>query len=342
MTVERSPRNQTTTLPRPRAPEAPPIGEPKPKRVKEEGKTGRRAKLAVASAAVLGILALGGKIAYEISTSSQQAVHRTIPGLGNGEVPSAVNIGDVDTDQGSYVFDINNVDKGTIGPNNIARLPQEEIDTQFPTAFGKLDDGKNTLQLQFPLDISSSSNPDASLEYAKSFSGTSYSERMRHEDEGIKDTFIFQNVPGGSIIKAPVDGFIRDATDNQLIRPPNGSDSQGALIDFVAPDGKKFRIFVFGLTNQTNYVFKKLVDMPKANSGDNKKAIGTFGTPVRKGQQIFELIPPQDSNLIEEVGFRIVVAREGEIGEAIDMSKPSIPTDIELLVTPDGKLIFPK
>lgn len=289
------------------------------------------------------IAGVGGAVAVGLSVqlNNRTEVHQSIP-----EVPSAVNIHNVDRSEGPFTFD-NKAGQGIIESNNLAKLPQIEIDTQFPTAFGKLDDGKNTLQLQFPLDISSSSNPDASLEYTKSFSGTSYSERMRYPNTEIHDTFTFQDVPGGSIIRSPVDGFIRSATDVTQLIPPNGSDSQGALIDFVAPDGKHYRIAIYGSTTDsrsgiTNHVFKTFIEMPIAQPTDNKKIIGTFGVPIKKGQPILTLILAKNNRPIEEFGFRIAVAREGEIGQPPNRENPSIPTNMELFITPDGKLITSK
>lgn len=292
----------------------------------ERNKSLRRFALRFGLPAVLVAGAIGVKVYDEINQE---------PAPASEQIPS--------------IFD-HSLAQVIIGNENLLEMPQEEINQQFPTAFEKLDDGKNTLQLQHILDISESTDPKAQLTLVKSFGGSSYAEREQYKYSGIFDTFVFKNVPGGTIVRAPVDGYVRATIWPPVA--PNGADNQGVLIDFVAPNGSHYRIIIGGSTKQdfddgttnqvTGYVFKSLIKIPTAKVEDNKQALGSYGVPIRKGEPILQLITPKDGSPIEEVGFSIAVARKGKIGKPVDMDQPSIPTNVELFLTPDGKLISPE
>lgn len=253
------------------------------------------------------------------------------------------------SEQVPSIFD-NSLAQAIIGNANLLEMPQDEINQQFPTAFEKLDDGKNTLQLQHILDISESTDPKAQLTLVKSFGGSSYAEREQYKNSGIFDTFIFKNVPGRTIIQSPVDGYVIASVWPPVA--PNGADNQGVLIDFVAPNGNHYRIIIGGSTKQdfddgttnqvTGYVFKSLIEIPTFKPDNNKQALGSYGIPIKRGKPILQLITSKDGSPIEEVVFTIAAARKGEIGKPVDMGQPSIPTNVELFSTPDRKLISPQ
>lgn len=312
-------------------------------------------RLALATAVMVGGPAVYHHINYEPEVTPSAMVRdvRSVPGLYWDLGRSAVEdlsrrfnkeaVVPVPSD----VFD-NSVKEGVIGESNIERVPQDEVIQQFPTAFEKLEDGKNTLQFEYLLDIRTSTNPTAQITYEKSFSGSSFEERQRYKDKNIYDTFSFKNVPGGTIIRSPVDGYLTLSVWPPI--DPTGADNQGALIDFVAPNGNQYRLSIYGVTNfqegnsniNTAYVFISLTDAPALKPENNRQVKGTYGIPVKKGHPILQLIQTAGNNPIEEVGFRIGAAREGEVGKPIDMGRHSIPTDVELFLTPEGKLISPK
>lgn len=287
-----------------------------------------RTRLAIAggvagAAVILG----GGTAAYKNIEPIRQGIDNIVPGLGDGETP--------------LTFD-NSPGTTTIGGNIIKTLSQEEIDRLFPTPFTKLNDGKNTVGVLWPFEVDTSLDPNTRITLSKSFSGSDMTEREQYQDKGMSDVLSFQNVPGGTTIVSPVDGFLVLSLYQKDKIPPNGSDCQGGLLNFTSPEGKQYRLIIGGSTDyaesKTGFVFKSLTEAPVFKAGDNQKTIGSYGVFVKKGRPIFELIKPTDNKPIEEITVAVAIAREGELGQPINMGKPAVPTNLDLFVTPDGKL----
>lgn len=338
--ISAPPRERTAPPVLPRPFEKPSPVSPEPGKPPKKKPLIQRFVNSLALRIILAGTALGGT-GYAVY-QEVPAVHRAIDNLiGVDTVPSV-----------PPTFD-NTKDKGVIGNNNIAKLSQAEIDKQFPSAFERLGDGKNTLQLQYPFDLSQSTDPNTKLTFTKSFSGSSSAERQQYKNRDFYDMFTFQNVPGGTVIRSPVDGYLVISIDENNPPDLNWGNATDGFINFVAPNGNQYGITFFGATTkdlrdgrygntQTGYIFKSLVDAPTYKTEYRKRVTGNYGIAVKKGEPILQLIQPPDNDTIGEVGFSIGPARQGEIGKSTDMGKPSIPTNIELLVTPDGKLISPQ
>lgn len=344
---------------------------PIPKR-KEGKRLGRRSKVVINALALLALIEGAGTIVSEqindqpvsaqtvkagsawpwsLSLSAIQDVQRVL----NREAPSTFSV---------------TAERGVIGENTIVRLPQEEIDKLFPTAFGKLrEDGDNTiltipqpiskserekaeragvivpdqqyeiredkgtLQLQYPLDLSQSSDPNAQIPFAKSYGGLIAADRLASlQKEGYYDTLEFQNVPKGTIVQAPLDGYLVISRTNGVRHDPNKVTN--GFIDFQGPNGIIYRLLIYGGEGNDIFVFTPLLDAPEPNPGDNHKPVGAYGIHVEKGQALFRT----DSNL-DEVGLKITMAIKGKVGEPPDGRQPYVPTNLEMLPSLDGKLL---
>lgn len=289
----------------------------------------------------LGLVGVGGYAAYQNVPAFQefadQTYHDTMQKLGlEVFVPTAFN---------------NNTDKGVIGARNATPVTQREIDRLYPNAFERLNDGKNTILLQHLLDLSTSSNPDKSINFRKTFGGANKAERDKYAGTGIYDGIIYENVPGGAILRSPVDGFLVITRDEQYNgKPlPNGADVMGVLVDFVAPNGNHYRLNIGGSTTKnfidryastkTPYVFNSLI--PTAPSYDNND-IADYGFQIHKGDLMLKLIQTPNSQTIEEVNMNILVARVGKVGDPINSLESPVPTNIQLLTDPKtDKILIP-
>lgn len=333
-----------------------------PKKEQAPVKMGRRKFLKLSLLTGTGVAVAG---AYATIPAVKHAVDNTVHDI-------LQNLG-VETP----TFFNNQAKQGMIGENNVIKVSQDEINRQVPTAFAKIDLGSkdvislpqevppgadknmfpdikvaigdkiSTLQLEYPLDLTTSLNPKAPLTYEKSFAGNNQAVREKFKNTGIFDIINFRDVPGGTIVRSPVDGILTIYRSESTL-PPNGSDSTGATLDFIAPNGNHYRLMISGgtikdyqdqyVSSKTPWVFKSLINTAPIASPENKYQAQSSLT-VKRGQPILQLL--QHYKSIETVGFR-VSAQEGEIGKSPDATKPSIPTNIELLTTPDGKVMSPK
>lgn len=330
-------------------------------RRKHEREQRRKGKKLAVAAKITGAVTGAGLAVAGVGYAAVPAVHQQVDqfvakhwsGIG-----VSAQTGEIDTSfekpaiEVPPIFD-NTLKEGAIGENNIARITQKEVNRQHPTAFEKLNDGKNTLQLALPLDTSTSVNPSAPLTFVKSFSGANKAERDAYQGKGIYDTFEAQNVPAGTIIRSPVDGYLVLVIDEN--NPPDSTwgNATTGLIDFEAPNGNQYRIAISGSTTkdlqngisgntQTGYIFKSLINAPTFKAENNHQVRGSYGIEIKKGDPILQVIQPPNNDTIGSVGFSIFAAREGEVEKPVDMSKPSIPTDVELFTTPEGKVILPE
>lgn len=317
----------------------------------------------VGSAAVTGIGgAIAGAVAIiEASQNNTPEIHRLID-----SVPSS---------DSTITFE-NNTTKG-IEPN-ITRVPREEIDRLYPT-FGKFrNDSKETtiiipppnseekartviiredggiLQLLYPLDLSESANPNAKAPFIKSIRGFSIDEALMKRGY---DTITFPEVPDGTTIRAPTDGFLMtmrtDVPDNA--RPPNdGADTSDVLIDFIG-QGYQYRIGIVGFTTakggkpgyeQTALVFKNLTDGSTKPSielaENNQKLIGTYGTSIKRGEPILRVVKPDRSAPVQVALTVFSALKTIDNERARPIRNPSVQTSIELITAPDGTFILPQ
>ena len=235
----------------------------------------------------------------------------------------------------------NTASKGVIGEATITRMSQAEIDKLFPTAFGKLDDGKNTLQMEFPLDLSASANPTANLSFGKDFGVTGlFDEYSAFEEKGYYSAIGFKNVPGSTTINSPVDGMLTLSRSEDVQKPDNGSDFDIADIDFTDPNGNLYKIIINGdystKVGREAFIFKSLtsLSLPIKKTIDNGKLISSESNPIeiKKGEPIMKVIESQGSPI--HVNFGLAIARESKT------NKP-IPANLELFTTQDNKLVAP-
>lgn len=260
---------------------------------------------------------------------------------------------------------------GVTTPDMITILPQKEIDEIYPTAFGKLADSdsdhvisipqpmsesertrqiqagvktpdlqyeirkdKGTLQIQYPLDLSQSSDPNAKISFERAYGGFNAVDRIALQGKEYYDWIGFKNVPKGAIIKAPLDGYF-------VISETNGEKhesqkSTGGIIVFQAPNGNIYRLNIGGVSGNNIFVFTPLLDAPDLVSENNRTPVGTYGIKIQKGQALF-----QTNTRLDEVGFGILMAVKGKIGAPPEiMTQPFVPTTLELLYDPqENKLI---
>ena len=260
----------------------------------------------------------------------------------------------------------------TSGVRMIERLPQVEIDRLYPTAFGKLrEDSRETLvvtpqtnnllqekdrfpdkvtiirddggilQLQYILDVSESKDPNAVVRIVKNIDGS----------------IRFFNVPDGTTILSPNDGFLivqrSDIPDDA--RPSNGdADTYGVLIDFVGM-GNQYRIGIVGSTTakggkpgyeQTAFVFKNLtrasITSLKELKEYNAKPIGTYGIKIKRGDSLLKVVNSSRNKSPVEVGIKIFSALKiTDDQKARPIRNPFVQAEIEFL-TLDGTFLLPQ
>ena len=307
-----------------------------------------------------GVIVGAGAIAYE----AVPAVHRLVDSAFLDNIKDKL-FGSTEASISETVFDPT-ATKGTIKPSMIVRLPQEEIDRQFPNAFGKLGKeedktitslaqpaplseeaaaervgklfpdllfevgpDKNTLQFQYPLDLRSSSNPNAQIQFTKSYGAFTQTDRDAFKDQGYYDTYRFMSIPQGTIIRAPVDGFLVIDKSEGITYHNNPDESAGGFIDFHDPNGTIYRLIILGEKGNNIFVLKSLLDAPPFDYAEHKKPIDSYGMPVKKGQELF-----QTNSKLDEVVLKIMGAIKYKEGKMI-----YVPTNVELFNSSDNQLI---
>jgi hypothetical protein len=217
-----------------------------------------------------------------------------------------------------------------IGGITIEEMPQEQIDKLFPDAFEKLNDGKNTIQLEYPIDVMSSVNPDAVISLTKTFSGVNWEQTQNFEDKGYYNTFQFSEVPGGTMMLSPVDGYVTTAIAEIPPKSNDKADINALIIDFEAENGNHYHLVITGGTPEIVYAFKNILGAPLYEPQDaTTKPLGAYGIFVKKGEPISQIVCAETVN----VGL---IVNEGKYSESL-----YLPTNIEFFSTPEGKLISP-
>ena len=306
------------------------------------------------------VLGAGGVLLYqEVFAAEKSENIDSFPNSFNpADGPRLVETKEVKPEE---VFD-NTAIKGVIKPSMIVRLPQEEIDRQFPSAFGKLREDsrtivtisqgvskeikdmrpdvtfsdllfevgpdKNTLQFQYPLDLRPSSNPNAKIQFKKSYSAFTQTDYDAFKNEGYYDTYDFYNIPKETIIRMPVGGY--------LVRNIEGE----VFMYFKAPNGNTYSLQMVGTTENRVVSLKPLVDVPIRIPEFNGKPIGTIGYFAPTGKPAF-----QTTEKLDELSFRILsaVKAKGEPVQAGNVTSETVylPTNIELFRSPDKQLLGP-
>lgn len=273
----------------------------------------------------------------------------SIPGIARDAAAIPDKVADWFTSKNEVplTFD-NNAVEGVIGPNNIVKIPQAEIDRLFPTPFEKIGD-HSTIQILYPIDISTSTNPDRQIEYKRSSNeGNTPESDVILEEKGFYNIFETLNVPPGSILKAPLDGMLSVSTSSGT-SPVNDHDYGGASIIFKTEDGKTFALAISGgLRKGGDDVFKSLTTAPAIGwkmSVEERKALGNKRIPIKRGDPILQVaneamiaffITSQDIPDISQ-GKEIINA-DGT--KSILVPNPP-PTNLELIATPKGEILTP-
>lgn len=234
---------------------------------------------------------------------------------------------------------------GVVTPSMIEKVPQGEIDRLFPTPFGKIEN-RNTVQVLYPLDVSTSKNPDVKIKYKISNSSDgNEQDRIKRAEEGFLNLFEVDNVPPGTIIRAPVDGLLRVYTNSETL-PVNDHDYGGATIVFKTVDGRNFNLMIGGGTKKNRAdVFRSLTNAPVIGSKiSREEEKESKPIPIKRGDPILQVAGSEVM-----IGFTVSsldypdISQGKEIilpnGEKAILLPPPPPTNVEFFLTPEGKLI---
>lgn len=292
------------------------------------------ASVVIGAPAVLGA---GGLVLYETVAPIHRLADQAWLDLFGGKSLTS-------TDKPSLVFDVN-IRKGTILPNATQQVSQQEINKLDP--FKKIDD-HNTVIVVYPIDLRSSSNPNAKhqFEITNNDSGND-KDRARLTEEGFLNSIGIDNVPAGTIIRAPVDGKLHLLANNKL--PVAERNVESAQITFVLEDGRVFNLLISGGIKSNGLrpgVFKTITKAPTRTYGMSPREVSDIikqGIPVNKGDPILQVIP---NNVI--LGLYLQgntdlskgVERSLPNGEKVLMVKDE-PTNLEFFLSPTGKFIVP-
>lgn len=292
-----------TTLPGRRPPEAPPIGEePKPKKQKGGGIRKAVGRSLIAGAAVV---ALGGAVyeTYENSPQFQQAIHRTVPGLGGDEAPSGVDNNTTNTEkvqltfnnsaddnEGPSVFD-NEPSEGTISGNNtitVSNLDSLQGINAVPQSSG---DG-HTINILVPIkDIPPSGKVDYKRDLiGKNPSNSIYAPESRQYamENSIENQIVLKGIPAGSTILAPIDGeFMYNRIRNSI---PEGA-LDGATFFFKDEKGILYQI---SINDDDLKPLAPVLDVPFRTMKDARDDFRKFVHPIKKGQPILKSLQQGD------------------------------------------------
>ncbi len=245
-----------------------------------------------------------------------------------------------DSSKKSDIFD-STATSGVIKPSMVEKIPQEEIDKLDP--FAKISD-RNTIQTLFPLDISVSKNPNSEIRYRKSLNISDTTPNSNElEAQGFRNMFRFDNVPPGTIIKAPVDGKLTVFTDSNN-SPINDHDYSTGGIDFKLPDGRTFRLIISGATkNSRGDVFKSLTNAPSIGSNmslNESKTLKNNAITVKRGDNILQVADKEIMMSFEVIGdFDYTKAYKGKLSDGTEVTYvPQNPTNLEFFASPNGQL----
>lgn len=241
----------------------------------------------------------------------------------------------------------------------IKRIPQEEVEAL--DSFAKIDD-HNTVLAIHPLDLSTSNKPDAKIKYKRGNSNNVYvQDGIDREAEGYYSLFIFEKVPAGSTILAPVDGrlFVFREKDSTNDHP-----FSKAVIEFQPREGEIFVIMIGGRSTSgggmmnppRSDVFRSLTDAPAYESSpvksDNSPSILEVieqAIPIKKGQPIMQSV--METNVGFEVNFsarpNTDPGKFKKVGEtSVDGQKRDVvqapATHLKLLLSEDGEIVQPE
>lgn len=344
------PRERTAppVLPRPdvrTVPVSPEQG--KPPKKKREKRIGRKARIALAGLAVLGAGEITGAVIAE-KTNNQPLSTRTIPAdlawpwnLGKSAVEDIQGLfkGKTSSPEAS-VFDPT-ATSGVIKPSMIERLPQEEIAKLDP--FTKIDD-RNTIQVLYPIDVSTSKNPNVSIEYKKSLNISKTTGNQSHlEQQGFYNAFYSKNIPSGTIIYAPVDGKLILYTDSGNIPPINDRDYSTATIDFQV-NGKDYRMIITGGKKNRGDIFNTLTNAPVIGSSKMSREevakINNQAISIKRGNPILQVAEDKiDFKFWIRGDFDQSKAYKGLLNGQEVIFVPETPTNLDFFSTPNGGLV---
>lgn len=265
------------------------------------------------------------------------------------------------------VFDPTAIE-GLITPSMIKYLPQAEIDRLYPTAFGKLrEDGNNTiiqlrqpiselqrvkdlreggrirdpfyevredkgtLQLQYGLNFSQSSDPKAKITLRRYFRGFELTDRVAFKgaEQGFYDTIEFMGVPKGTRVKIFFKGAFLTVN-----RSNNGKDGlySGAFLDGQGPNGNIYHLAILGEKGNDIDVFRLLVKASDINYW-GKKPVGSYGLQVGADEEILEV-----TRDLDKLTVATFAAIKGKVGEPPDFANPYVFTNLEL-ISSDGHIL---
>lgn len=271
--------------------------------------------------------------------------------------------------------------KGVVKESMIERLPQKEIYGLFPDAFAKLRSpngsniitlpfkptyeehvsghgkpdiqvevggGKNTLQLEYPLDLRQSADPNAEITVTKTFTGQEPRVREKFQGEGYYDTLHFGNVPNGTIIRLPLDGFTSLFESNT----EDPDKTPGNTIDTAAPNGDYYKLSITAYEESTvdlpdprnaqrASVLEDLADTPLSDLRSRHYPIGSYGKQSFRGSPVLKVNSPEGKPV--EIVLQLLTALKKKGGKTPVFSDayetPFVLTNLELLTTPEGKFI---
>lgn len=284
---------------------------------------------------VIGLLGLGAYEAYQHYTDSN--THQT------AEISNP-----------STTFD-NAAKKGVIGQETIVSMPQSEIDKLFPDPFSKTElenekisniqtevpnplydslaigDNIPVLSLEYPLNINSSSNPNAKISSVKRFAGTTLVQEAVNDikGKGIYDEIEFSNIPGSTTIISPIDGKL------QIVKENASNEEYNILIIYiscVAPNGNQYTIMIDGYAGNQKHVLKSPISLQGGTVDSEGKYIWSNPIEIKRGEPILETLKNKSVNVV----LQIIHAVKGKVNE----HNIFIPTGIELN-TQNGKLLLP-
>jgi len=251
----------------------------------------------------------------------------------------------------------NKARSGEVG--TIKRIPEEEVGKL--DSFAKIDD-HNTVQVLYPIDVSTSDKPDAKIEYTKGYGGSgSEQDIAKRRGQGYLNLFYFEKVPARSTILAPVDGLLYlTISRRNHSATANDHPINNAVIEFQSRKGDTFVMQIGGgstkggsmMNPPRSDVFRSLTNAPIYNPNTSPSRVEALeqAIPVKKGQPImqsaieidlgfhvsFAMRPNTDMSKFKKIGEEIVNGKK--IGDIIQ--EPA--TNLELFLSEEGEIVQPQ
>ena len=326
---------------------------PSTRKVEKIGKN-RLLKAAIGGGVIVG----AGAIAYE----AVPAVHRTVDSLFLDNIKGKLFSSSEVSTTNPKAFD-NTKETQVITPAMIKRVPQEEIQkldtfarlanqkteiislaqgapakdvaanpSAFPELKFQIGEDKNTILLLYPLDLSSSSNPNLEIKLTKEYGGMRQADSDYLKGKEYYDTITYEGkgkpIPKGTVVNFPV----VSENGGYMIMNTHGD----GYLYFQSNDGIKYRLDVYAVKGEGNesILFKPLVDAPVLT--DEFKEIlkdkgVTAGFHVRSDQAILQTTEDVDS-----ISIYTTAAKKDGVSVSTFIF---VPTNMELFVSPDNQLL---